>query len=293
MKPAVNISVVIPTFNRAPVIERAINSVLAQTRSPDEIIVVDDGSVDDTQQRIEAKYGSQVTYIFQANRGVSHARNVGIKMSRGNWIALLDSDDEWNPEKLELQLTALASAPEFDFCHTNEIWIRNGRRVNAMSKHEKSGGFIFEKCLPLCVISPSSALIKKTVFDEIGLFDEELPACEDYDFWLRYCCVEPVLYVEQPLVVKYGGHEDQLSRKYLAMDRFRLLSILKTISQGKLSEAHEKAALQVFYEKHKILMNGANKHQNMELLSFCQKILVEMEELLSNKKVTGMVTQSK
>jgi glycosyltransferase involved in cell wall biosynthesis len=292
VKPAFNISVVIPTYNRAPVIERAIKSVLAQSRPPDEVIVVDDGSADGTRKIIEAKYGGLVKYVYQDNRGVSHARNVGIKLATGNWIALLDSDDEWKPEKLEFQLTALASQPNYDFCHTNEIWIRHGKRVNAMSKHKKSGGFIFEKCLPLCVISPSSALIKKTVFDEMGLFDEDLPACEDYDFWLRYCCVKPVLHIEQPLVIKYGGHEDQLSRKFLAMDRFRLLAIFKIISEGKLSESQEKAALNIFYEKHNILMSGANKHQNVELFTFCQNILTEMDALVSHRNISEMATQN-
>lgn len=285
MKPVFNISVVIPTYNRAIAIERAINSVLAQSHRPDEIIVVDDGSSDNTRQTIEKKYSGQVRYVYQPNLGVSCARNTGIKQSKGDWIALLDSDDEWKPEKLELQLDALAKEPDYDFCHTNEIWIRNGKRVNAMTKHEKNGGFIFEKCLPLCVISPSSALIKKTVFDDIGFFDEELPACEDYDLWLRYCCHRPVLYIDTPLLVKYGGHDDQLSKKFWGMDRFRLQSLLKLISSQTLSESQTNTVLDVFFEKYNILVNGAKKHQNTELLTTCQRMIEKLETLVSSKKL--------
>lgn len=277
------ISVVIPTYNRAVLLERAIRSVLAQTRAVEEIIVVDDGSNDSTKKVIESLYNDRVNYIYQPNRGVSHARNIGIKNSTGNWVALLDSDDEWHPNKLEIQIEALRNQPEYNFCHTNEIWIRNGKRVNAMQKHEKSGGFIFEKCLPLCVISPSSVLMRKTIVDEIGLFDEDLPACEDYDYWLRYCCCNPVLYIETPLLTKYGGHDDQLSKKYLGMDRFRLRALLKAMSLTCLSSSQSNSIRHMFFEKYKILESGAKKHDNVELLNYCEALMLEMESLLAQK----------
>lgn len=292
MKSTFSVSVVIPTCNRAPVISRAINSVLTQNRPPEEVIVVDDGSTDDTRQVIESSYAGKVKYIYQRNGGVSCARNAGIRQAKGDWIALLDSDDEWKPEKLELQLAALAREPSYDFCHTNEIWIRNGIRVNGMLKHEKSGGFIFEKCLPLCVISPSSALIKKTIFDEIGLFDEDLPVCEDYDFWLRYCWRKPVLYIEEPLLVKYGGHADQLSRKYFGMDRFRLHALLKLMSLQKLPKNQAEAVLSVFGEKINILVNGAKKHKNSELLTACDEMKKQLDILMSSNKQLSDVFNS-
>ncbi len=99
-------------------------------------------------------------------------------------------------------------------CHTDEIWIRNGRRVNARKKHGKKGGWIFQHCLPLCAMSPSSIMIHRDVFTALGGFDERLPACEDYDLWLRITARYPVLFTRQPLIEKYGGHDDQLSRKY-------------------------------------------------------------------------------
>ena len=281
MKSTCNVSVVIPTHNRATTICRAISSVLIQTRPPEEIIVVDDGSEDDTRQVVESCFRGKVKYIYQASGGVSSARNAGIKQAKGDWIAFLDSDDEWKPEKLQSQFAALARKPGYDFCHTNEIWIRNGRRVNEMLKHKKSGGFIFEKCLPLCVISPSSALIKKSVFDEIGLFDEELPVCEDYDFWLRYCCSKPVLYIEEPLLLKYGGHADQLSRKYYGMDRYRLKALLNLMSKQNLAESQRTAALNIFHKKMGILIAGARKHNNTELLNDCREMRRQLDTAMS------------
>ena len=220
------ISVIIPTYNRAHLLPRALDSILSQSCLPNEIIVVDDGSTDDTSVLVTSVY-PEIVFIQQSNTGVSCARNVGIKRASGDWIAFLDSDDEWFPEKLEVQMNALYKNPELKICHTNEIWIRNGTRVNPKKKHEKFGGWIFQKCLPLCCISPSSVIIHKSIFDEAGLFDDSLLVCEDYDLWLRITARNPVLYIEKPLLRKYGGHNDQLSRKYWGMDRFRIKSLEK------------------------------------------------------------------
>ncbi|MGB7490221.1 MAG: glycosyltransferase family A protein, partial [Thermoanaerobaculia bacterium] len=194
-----DVSVVIPTFDRASVLARAVDSVVAQTHSPAEVIVVDDGSTDDTAELVERRFPS-VRLLRQENRGVSAARNRGIEASGGEWIALLDSDDEWRPSKLERQMSGLEERPELRVCHTDEIWIRQGRRVNPRQIHAKHGGWIFEHCLPLCAMSPSSILIHRSIFEVVGMFDEELPACEDYDLWLRICSRYPVLYVDEPLV---------------------------------------------------------------------------------------------
>ncbi|MCP4992198.1 MAG: glycosyltransferase family 2 protein, partial [Gammaproteobacteria bacterium] len=215
------ISVIVPTYNRSQVLGRAIQSVLDQTFPAHEIIVVDDGSTDNTKQLVRDLF-PQCRYIEQPNRGVSAARNTGIESATGNWLAFLDSDDEWLPGKLRAQIALLEKNPEVKICHTEEIWIRNGKQVNQMKKHAKSGGHIFQNCLPLCVISPSSVIIHREIFHEIGAFDEELPACEDYDLWLRICASHPVAFVEQPQINKYGGHEDQLSQKHWGMDRFRI-----------------------------------------------------------------------
>ena len=255
------ISVIIPTYNRAHLLPRALDSILSQSCLPNEIIVVDDGSTDDTSVLMTSVY-PEIIFIQQSNTGVSYTRNVGIKRASGDWIAFLDSDDVWLPEKLEVQMNALYKNPELKICHTNEIWIRNGTRVNPKKKHERFGGWIFQKCLPLCCISPSSVIIHKSIFNEVGLFDDSLLVCEDYDLWLRITARNPVLYIEKPLIRKYGGHNDQLSRKYWGMDRFRIKSLEKIIYSKELSESDENAAKKILTEKIHIFIQGAQKRGN-------------------------------
>lgn len=260
------ISVIIPTFNRAGRIGRAVKSVLSQTLQPDEIIVIDDGSSDETSSVIE-QYLPTVKYHRQGNKGVSSARNAGIRMAKGDWIAFLDSDDEWFPEKSSEQMKALSGNLDMKICHSNEIWYRNGRRVNPKKKHEKVGGYIYRKCLPLCIISPSSVMIHKGIFDEVGLFDESLPVCEDYDLWLRICSKWPVLYLKEYLIIKYGGHEDQLSRKFWGMDRFRIRSLEKILSSNHLSDSDRIATVDALLTKARILRQGAQKRERVEIIS--------------------------
>lgn len=269
----INISVIIPTFNRKNLIKKSIISVLNQTYCPTETMVIDDGSVDGTDKFITNEF-PQVKYTWQENSGISSARNLGIQKSKGNWVAFLDSDDEWLPNKLEMQINAIQNKPNFKICHTNEIWIRNGKRVNPMNKHQKFGGHIFEKCLPLCVISPSSVLIKKDVFGEYGLFDTSLPACEDYDLWLRICAFLPVLYLEEHLLKKYGGHKDQLSQKYWGMDRFRIIALEKVLVNESISKDKKIATLNMLNQKLDIFINGAKKRgkKESEIKDYVEKL---------------------
>lgn len=271
------ISVVIPTFDRAHTIGRALDSVLNQSRKADEIIVIDDGSTDDTSSILENIRDIHV--IHTENNGVSSARNSGIKSSGGNWIAFLDSDDEWMPQKLEKQISLIQSNSEIKLVHSNEIWIRNGKRVNPQKKHEKSGGDIFRKCLPLCLISPSSVLVHRDLLDEVGLFDENLPACEDYDLWLRICAKHRVHYIEESLIIKYGGHEDQLSRKYWGMDRFRIKSLLGLLDSGDLSADQRKWTRDMIREKANIFIPGAEKRNRLDEASYYKNLLIRLEAI--------------
>ena len=266
-----SIAVVIPTYNRITTLARAIESVLAQTSPASEIIVVDDGSSDGTASWIREHY-PQIKLIEQPNRGVSAARNRGIESTHCDWIALLDSDDEWLPKKLEEQVALITGRSEHRLIHSDEIWIRNGVRVNPMKKHAKKGGWIFQGCLPLCAISPSAAMIHRSLFDEVGLFDETLPACEDYDMWLRITSRFPVLYCEQPLIKKYGGHEDQLSGKHWGMDRFRIQALVNLLERVELNECDSSAAQAMLLKKTAILLKGARKHGNSELIKQCEAL---------------------
>ena len=195
----INVAVIIPTYNRRELLGRALRSVLSQSARPAEIIVVDDGSNDDTAAFVQEQF-SEVGYIYQKNGGVSAARNLGVENTDADWVAFLDSDDEWLSQKLARQWAVLASRPEAKLIHCDEIWIRNGTRVNQMNKHQKHGGNIFQQCLSLCAISPSAVLLQRALFDSNGGFDESLPACEDYDLWLRICSSNSVEYIDEPLL---------------------------------------------------------------------------------------------
>ena len=249
---------IIPTYNRAACLGRAIDSVLAQTYRDFELLIVDDGSTDQTRELV-AGYGAQVAYVFQANRGVSSARNVGIRSTTGALVAFLDSDDAWLPAKLARQVAIMAQQPDIPLCHTEEIWIRRGVRVNPQQKHRKYTGDIFPYCLPLCVISPSSVMIRRTLFETVGYFDESLPACEDYDLWLRITKDYPVYFIEQPLLVKYGGHPDQLSRIHWGLDRFRIQTLEKLLQAGQLNEAQRAQTFQELQRKCEIVAQGCVK----------------------------------
>ncbi|MEJ2622066.1 MAG: glycosyltransferase [Candidatus Thiodiazotropha sp.] len=278
-----SISVIIPTYNRASTLPRALDSVFAQTQQPLEVIVIDDGSEDETPSLIAQHY-PQVVYLSQANTGVSQARNRGIKQAQGEWLALLDSDDSWLPDKLQQQMSSLQRSPELRISHTDEIWIRNGTRVNQMHKHAKQGGYIFKNCLPLCAISPSAALLHRSVFDDYGLFDVHLPACEDYDLWLRVCAREAVDFVAKPLVIKYGGHQDQLSRQHWGMDRFRIHALQKLLENGPLSHEDRCAAIQMLCQKCQILSQGAMKRGNQPRADHFMAIQAQYQQELSGCK---------
>ena len=266
------VSVIIPTFNRLSLISRAIDSVLKQTFKPFEIIVVDDGSSDNTSAFIKNNYKS-VKLIKQKNLGVSKARNVGIKNSSGDWIALLDSDDEWKKNKLEVQTKSLSEYDYYSVCHTNEIWIRNGTRVNQKKRHQKYGGNIFDKCLDICRIYPSSIIFQKNIINEVGWFDENLSICEDYDLWLRITANFKILFIDKPLIIKYGGHSDQLSKSVNGIEAYRIKSLENLLSNTRLIKDYKRLAIEMLITKLRIYKKGLLKRQKSnELLKVNRKI---------------------
>ncbi len=259
-------SVIIPSFNRLALLKRALKSVYAQTLNAKEVIVVDDGSTDGTANYIRQHY-PEVILVEQKNKGVSAARNAGFVVSTGKWIALLDSDDEWLPEKMRQQSEAIKTSG-LNVCHTEEIWIRNGVRVNAKNKHQKKRGDIFFDCLKLCAMSPSAIVLHRSIWEEFGGFDESFVVCEDYDLWLRICSTYEVALIDEPQVRKYGGHDDQLSRQYFGMDKYRVLAMRKLLG-AELPLMKKQALIATMQEKLTILETGAKKHDNIELLEFC------------------------
>ena len=266
-----NISVVIPTYNRKELLKRSIDSVINQTIKPSEIIIVDDGSNDGTEAMVKKKYDS-LKLIKQKNKGASAARNSGIKASSGEWICFLDSDDEWKNDKLEKQITAVANNSDYKFFHSNEIWIKNGKRINQKKKHKKYGGDIFKKCLDMCRISPSSVLIDKNIFEEIGFFNENLVVCEDYELWLRICDKYEVFFIDESLIFKYGGHQGQLSYSIDSIEYHRIKALEYLLSTG-LSKENRDYTIQMLISKISIYLNGLIKRgKKHEIAVYEEKI---------------------
>ena len=274
-----SITAIITTHNRASLLPGALHSILQQTRPADEIIIVNDGSTDGTSAWL-AQLDNRMTIINQKQAGISGARNSAIRAASCEWLSFLDDDDKWLPDKLEKQIQALATQSRYRLCHGEEIWIRNGKRVNAMNKHRKQGGYIYPQCLPLCIISPSAAIIHRSLFDEIGLFDENLPACEDYDLWLRVCSKEPVLLINSSLIIKYGGHNDQLSAKYWGMDRFRIQALDKMLGKAQLSKDDRMLTLKTLIQKTRIYLNGARKRNKTGEITDYENRLLEYQRQL-------------
>jgi glycosyltransferase involved in cell wall biosynthesis len=270
------VSVVIPTYNRWPMIAEAVQSVLAQTFNNFELIIVDDGSTDDTA-RLLSPCDSRFKLFSQPWAGVAAARNAGVAMSRGKYIAFLDSDDLWSPTKLAVQANFMERNSGVQICQTEEIWIRDGVRVNPKLRHRKPTGDIFHRSLELCLVSPSAVMMTKELFYLAGSFDESFPVCEDYDLWLRIAVGHPVYLIDIPLVTKRGGHADQLSRSVWGMDRFRVLAIAKLLRAGLVGEKRQ-WALGSLRQKTSILAAGAEKRGKLDEARKFEALLAEFLE---------------
>ncbi len=269
-----NVSVIIPTFNRADLVCQAIDSVLSQTEKVDEIFVMDDGSTDDTPARLHA-FGETISIITQSNRGISSARNVGIQSAQCEWLTFLDSDDLWKPTKLEKQKEFLIKNPEYQICYTDEEWRKNDTWVNAKKVHHKVGGWIYDNCLPRCIISASSVLLHRRLFDDFGLFDENLPACEDYDLWLRLSSHIPIGFIPDKLIVKRDGPWEQLSHQH-SLDKYRIVALTKKLSQN-LDPSLEEKTRAMLHTKCSIYVAGCKKYERLEEITWIHKIAAQFE----------------
>ena len=265
---ATGISVIIPTHDRREILARAVESVRAQTFRDWDLLIVDDGSNDGTDRDWSNPGDPRIRYLRTERRGVSAARNLGIQQARSPWIAFLDSDDTWLPKKLETQLASLESHPGYLAVHSDEIWIRRGRRVNPKKIHRKYGGWVYRYSLPRCVISPSSVLVARELLDRCGAFDEDFPVCEDYELWLRLFARHPICFVDRPLLVKTGGHADQLSRSTWGLDRFRVRAMVKTAASGILSLQQEAWTAAEIVRKSEILAGGCGKRGRREMARY-------------------------
>jgi glycosyltransferase involved in cell wall biosynthesis len=277
------ISVIIPTYNRASFLKEAIQSVLDQDYFSDsfashlfELIIIDDGSTDRTKEVVES-FGDRISYHYQEHKGVSAARNHGLQLARGAYIAFLDSDDLWKKEKMQIQMSFMQAFPQANVCYTEEIWMRRGVRVNPLKKHQKYSGWIFDKVLPLCLLSLSSTLFRREIFEEIGNFDEDLPVCEDYDLGIRIARKYPIYFISNSLIIKRGGHPDQLSKKYWGMDRYRVQALEKALSLG-LTPEQELLVKKEIVKKGRVLINGFRKRGNQAEAERYSKLISRVHE---------------
>lgn len=266
------ISVVIPTHDRAAFLPRAVSSVLAQEGVNLELIVVDDGSTDNTRQVLASYQDRRLRVIRQRHSGVAASRNRGIEHSRGEYIALLDSDDEWLPGKLARQLKFQVEG-KWAVTQTEEVWVRHGRAVQPRNKHAKRGGWIFAPSLELCLVSPSCSMFSRAFWQELGPFDDRLLACEDYDFWLRAGLSYPVGLLPDPLVRKFGGHADQLSRKIIGLDLYRIYSLVKLRRNPGLGREHKSLVELALRQRAKRYIQGCLKRGKPEEAQRVQEIV--------------------
>jgi len=275
-----DVSVVIPSYNRYEVLQRALASVYAQTYKPKEVIIIDDGSTDKTSQIL--KLFPDIKYYFQKNAGVSSARNRGIKKASYEWIAFLDSDDEWHRDKLQEHLELHLNRPELLMSYTDEKWMRDAKEVKLAKKYAKVDKDIFSSSLSHCIIAPSSAVMHKTLFESVGLFDETLEVCEDYDLWLRVAIKHKIGLVDKKLITKYGGAEDQLSSKFWGMDRFRVVALEKLLRENVQEEVtstlsdKKKMIRSELLKKYTLLLKGAIKHDKIQDIKIYEKKISEL-----------------
>lgn len=267
--PSPLVTAIVPVYNRPWCIGRALRSVAEQTYRPLELIVVDDGSTDETPRLLEElrpeleARGIDCRILTQANRGVSAARNAAIAEARGQYLALLDSDDLWLPEKTEAQVADLQATRRL-ISQTGERWVRDGREVSVPRKFRKRAGDLFAESLRRCAVSPSAVAMHRRLLEAIGGFDESLPACEDYEMWLRVTCRFEVGLVPEALIVKYGGHDDQLSATVEALDKYRIRAIVKLLDSVALSPARRRMAIEELREKCRIYALGCEKRGRIE-----------------------------
>ncbi len=268
------VDIIIPSYNRKTFLKKAIISVQNQTFENWRLWVVDDSSTDGTSDMVCSFLDPRIKIIsLKSNQGVSRARNKGIEQGDGEWVAFLDSDDEWKKEKLKEQIKYSEKNPEIPLIHCNEVWIKNEKILPQKKHHKKQGGRIFIPSVQLCCISPSAVVLKRALLNEIGWFREDFPVCEDYEMWLRVTSRYSVGFVEDTLVVKHGGHADQLSQKYPAKDYWRIKALKNYIKDTNLSQEERTQVKKMIFQKSQILLRGYEKHKNFEHKKEVENIL--------------------
>lgn len=289
-KGKMKVSVIIPVYNRANMIAEAVSSVLTQTYTDLECIVYDDGSTDGSYDAASSIVDERLKVLTGRNRGVSTARNRAVEESKGEFIAFLDSDDLWLPEKLSRQIEYMESG-NYLISHTDEAWMRNGRRVKKGKRNRKIEGWIFKESLATCLISPSCTVISRKVWDECGCFDEKMPAYEDFDLWIRICMKYPVGLINDELTIRNGGREDQLTSRIGYPDLYRIYSMLKLLKYSGLPRVRRNEIEDEIERKLGYFCSGSLKRGKQQDADVVQKTVrqVMVDSLLDPLTVLDMI----
>jgi glycosyltransferase involved in cell wall biosynthesis len=265
------VSIIIPTNNRYPLLLEAIESVRAQSYTDYELIVVDDASEDET---FLVKNEADIRYLPIPRCGMPGAvRNRGVEAARGEFLAFLDSDDLWQPEKLSRQIPLLDAQPDVPLIHTRELWRRGVKTVSQKGQKHARTGDVFADALWKCTIGPSTVLMRTSVFKELGGFDESLEVAEDYEFWLRLTSRYPVAYIDEVLTIKRAGDWEQLSEKHGQIEEFRIEALFRLLEQERLPQDRRPESLSMLERKLRIWSVGAIKRgRNEEVRGFYDRL---------------------
>lgn len=256
------VSVIIPTYDRLHLLKEAIASVQAQYYRPIELIVVDDGSTDGTAEQLRGVHNIRLLSIGHTGCPGA-ARNAGIEASTGDYLAFLDSDDLWEPEKIAVQMEALTGDTDTPIIHCRELWLRDGRTVSQTGQRHRRAGWLFADAVRKCIIGPSTVLLRRSVLEDVGGFRNDLQIAEDYELWLRVTDQYPVAYLDQPFVTKRAGHGDQLSTRYGQIERFRIDALAPLVAANRWKEPHHQSiAKQELERKCLIYAAGARKRKH-------------------------------
>ena len=253
-----HVSVIIPTYNSAAYLVEAIDSVLAQTYSDVEILVVDDGSTDDTPKVIK-KYGDRVRYLRQANSGVAVARNRGISESLGRYVAFLDADDTWLPVKLERQLEGLAGRLDARLCYSAFLSVTSDLQPIGVRRSDRVGRALEDLLLRGNVVgSICTVIAERSLFQLAGGFDPELSQCADWDMWVRLAAHTEFVYIDEPLVT-YRQHDSNMSRNAPLLERDSLRVLEKGFAMSELP-AELRACRRPAFARNYMVLAGTHFH---------------------------------
>jgi len=263
------VSIIIPVYNRKELVKEAIASISRQTYTDYEVIVADDGSDDGLEECVPPfrRQVRRLKYVSLSHCGFPGAvRNTGIEEAEGEYIAFLDSDDLWYPDKLKLQIPLLEAQPHISLVHAREVWVRNGCVVSQKGQKHRRTGDVFTDSLKKCIIGPSTVCVRREFLYEIGLFRDDMEIAEDYELWLRATARTEVGYIDMPLVEKRAGHGSlQLSEKYGQIEIFRIEGLLDLAGRRWFEDGTERgtacqdAAAEELLRKTAIYAAGARK----------------------------------